>query len=349
MKCKKPGNQMETAEEAKEEPVQEMSEEKQKPLHIPWLKTAVLCTGILLGIFLGYCVLNGLTAAKQTDMALNEPAPVSGQNSSMEAVESAASDQTAQSKNAADQNAFLLLPAADQAKRVYRANLSLQTQNYDHTVQTIESLAEQAKGFVSSESSSSRPGELKSGFYEVRIPTDSLNAFLEQISEKETVISSSKSLENITKSYYDAKSLMDSLTREKERLTELMDKAETVSDLTAIESRMSEVERQIQSAQQNLSAMDLDLEYSTVSIDVQEVTGYDSVQTSPWSRIPKILQESFNAFINGIGSLFVCFLFALPWLLSALAAVLIFKWLKKKQQAGGNKSGKEDQSPAKKQ
>ncbi|MCF0261001.1 MAG: DUF4349 domain-containing protein, partial [Erysipelotrichaceae bacterium] len=264
MKYKKAMDHLEMTDEMKEEILQGIAFKKKKSMKIPWMKTAVLCGCVLLGITLLFPLLNSLSGGMQSDTAYLEPSPAPYETGNEIMMDSAAgSEAVIQSKSAGEQNASVSLPVSDQAKRVYRASLSLQTQDYSQTVQTIQSLAEQSKGFISSENASSRPNELKSGYYEVRIPTDSLNSFLEQISSKETVISSSKSMENSTQNYYDAKSVTESLMKEKERLMELMAKAENVSDLIAIESQLSSVEQQIQSAQQNLSAMDLDLEYST--------------------------------------------------------------------------------------
>ena len=61
MKYKKAMDHLEMTDEMKEEIRQGIASKKKKSLKIPWLKTAVLCSFVLLGITLIFPLLNFLS------------------------------------------------------------------------------------------------------------------------------------------------------------------------------------------------------------------------------------------------------------------------------------------------
>lgn len=138
---------------------------------------------------------------------------------------------------------------------------------------------------------------------------------MEKISGLATVRSEDKTASNITKSYNDAQQRIESLEQERVRLLELMDKAESVADLVAVEDQLRQVQDEIRVWQESLNQMDSDIQYSTLWIHVQE--------TSVTGGISQAFSDTWRAFDKGLCLVTIVFAYALPWLLTAGIVVLV--------------------------
>lgn len=222
------------------------------------------------------------------------------------------------------------------AKLVYRSWISMETRDFDQTMSQVQDLVQTSGGFMASESYDKLSNDMQYANLECRIPTEKLNTFLEELQQAGTITSSSKSAENITKNYYQTTGQIASLEKERERLNELMDRAESVADLIAIESQLSSVEEQLQWAQNDLAGMDLDLEYSTVSLNIREVQVYTSSSSSSWNNLASAFSDTWYYFFDGLGSAAVFLVYLLPWILLAAAAILVWRWYARRKQKKHN-------------
>ena len=133
---------------------------------------------------------------------------------------------------------------------------------------------------------------------------------------------------------------------EEERLLALLEKAEKLEDMLTIESHLSEVRYQIEKLTGQLNRYDNQVNYSTVSMYLQEVVEYTAKTPEPVSfgqRIGQSFQNSLR-FIGEFGEgLLLALVSVLPFLLvygtaAALVAFLLIKLVrrirrKKKEKA----------------
>ena len=176
------------------------------------------------------------------------------------------------------------LRAQDGQKIVYTASLSMQTLEYDKSVASIRRKIKENGGFTEAESeydkdydwysSSSSSRSTRSISMTARIPSEKFEAFLDSLGGDGKIMSRSVEAQNISQTYANKESYKKALEKEQERLLAMMDKAETIEEMIAVESRLSEVERQLNSYKTDLSAMDKDVQFSTIFIDLQEVKRY---------------------------------------------------------------------------
>ena len=186
--------------------------------------------------------------------------------------------------NGGDGGSESALRAQDGQKIVYTASLSMQTLEYEKSVASIRRKIKEKGGFTESESeydkdydwysSSSSSRSTRSISMTVRIPSESFEAFLDSLGGDGKIMSRSVEAQNISQTYANKESYKKALEKEQERLLAMMDKAETIDEMIAVESRLSEVERQLNSYKTDLSAMDKDVQFSTIFIDLQEVKRY---------------------------------------------------------------------------
>lgn len=173
----------------------------------------------------------------------------------------------------------------------------------------------------------------------IRIPADQLANFVSQVSEISNVTSSRESAEDVTLSYADTESRKKALETEQDRLLELMEQAETTEDLLAIESRLTDVRYQLESAASQLKLYDSLVSYSTVYLTVEEVQKLTPVQElSTWGKITTGFRENLQTLGDGLLGLLVFLTAGLPYwiplaLLALLCSFLIRRHRRKKQAA----------------
>ena len=241
-------------------------------------------------------------------------------------------------------------------KLIRTVNISLQTQKYDALAESVRKRVSELGGYIESSNEYSGRNDKRSSYLVARIPADKLDEFLDTALTEGTVVNRSENAEDITLTYSDVKTRVETLKVEQERLLELLGKAEDVESIIAIESRLSEISYEIENNASRLKIYDNKVSYSTVSIDIQEVDlTADTVEASLWDKIASGIEQNFidvTAFFGGLLFALVINIPALIVLAVIIALiVLIVKKLRKrraaKKAAKAAKAAKEaDQSAA---
>lgn len=197
-------------------------------------------------------------------------------------------------------------------KLVYTCNLEMETLNYDQSIQRIRDSIAKYEGFVESEN---EYDDAHRWYYEdytktsgtkhmsltVRIPTKYYNDFLNGIEGEDKVISKQSYVDNISRKYYDTTAKIEALKIQQDRLLEMLEQAKEIDDMIAIETRLSEVQYQLNSAKTSLASMDADVAFSTITINVQEVMEYtrdvEPVKKNTFvDRLKNTLSETWEFF-----------------------------------------------------
>ena len=140
----------------------------------------------------------------------------------------------------------------------------------------------------------------------IRVPAKELDAFLQHLSNSAHVVSTSESIDDVTLHYIDVDSQLKALKTEEERLLSMMEKAENLSDLLAIEQRLTQVQQEIQSVGSQLKALDSQIEYATIHLSLNEVVEYTPVEEeSTWQKIGTGFMDSLSDIGTGFVDVFV--------------------------------------------
>lgn len=229
------------------------------------------------------------------------------------------------------------LRAQDGQKIVYTGNLSIQTLEYDKSAASIRKKIKEVGGFSESESERDNNynwytyggGSGGSRYLSItaRIPSEQFESFINSLSGDGKVMNRSVNAENISRVYANKETYKKALEKEQERLLAMMDKAETIEDMITVESRLSEVERQLNIYNTDLAEMDKDVEFSTVYIELQEVKRYtEETDSTTFAEELKYAFEdavsSFRNFCEGI-VLFVVRNFPYLIILAVILALVI--------------------------
>ena len=173
----------------------------------------------------------------------------------------------------------------------------------------------------------------------IRIPAADVDAFTGAVAGLSNVVSSEKSLEDITLTYVSVESRKQALETEEARLLELMEQAETMADLLEIEARLTDVRYELESAASRLRTYDNRVDYATIYLSIEEVQEYTPVKDpTVWERI----RSGFKGSVKGLGEslvdIAVWLIVASPYLVvyGGIAAVVLLV-IKGRKKSGSRK------------
>ena len=234
-------------------------------------------------------------------------------------------------------------------KIIRDAYIRIETENYDADVEQLRALVEEFGGFVTSsdENGSAAYNERYGGSsrgveLNVRVPSGSLDDFLELAKQVGVVTGNSITETDVTASYVDTDRRLQAYQKQYDRVLAMMDKAETVEELITIESELSRLELEIEDCQGQLNYWDSRVGYSTVNIFVDEVRRAVPVgeDASLGERMRSALADSWYEFVEGAKDALVNAYAALPyiavWVIvlgaAAVVVVLIVRGVRKKNR-----------------
>ena len=150
----------------------------------------------------------------------------------------------------------------------------------------------------------------------VRVPADQVDAFTEHMAGVSNIISNNKSMDDVTLQYVATESRMKALQAEEERLLELMEMAQNMSELLEIEARLTDVRYELESVTSQLRVYDNLVDYATIHLNITEVQEYTPVaEETIWQRIGGGFVDSLKNVGNFFVELFVGLIVGLPYLI----------------------------------
>lgn len=233
------------------------------------------------------------------------------------------------------------------AKLIRRAELSIQTEQFDESREALNTLVASCGGYFenSSEYGGSRRdvNASRRGEYVVRVPAEKYDQFLSQTGELGYVSSKNENSEDIGERYYDTEARLKTQRTKQERLLALLERAETMEDIIALESALSDVEYQIEQYSSQLNRYDALVAFATFTISLSEV-GRVTQEVGETASLGQRMAAGFQASLRGLSQGFQNFLIWLSYNLFlvvvlaavAVAAVIIGKReLKKRRKQNG--------------
>ena len=226
-------------------------------------------------------------------------------------------------------------------KLIQTANMRVETENLDTVLNQIDTRIAELGGYTESsnvQNGSAYDGErYRSANITVRIPAKDLDSFIDKIGEVTNIVSSQKTVEDVTLNYVATESRMKALQAEEARLLELMSGAETMDDLLTIEKRLTDVRTELEKVTSALRVFDNQVDYATIHLSIDEVKEYTDVSEpkSVWERIGNGLKKSLKAVGNFLVELFVFVIVSIPYILLLAVVpviVLLIIWLNKRKK-----------------
>lgn len=213
-------------------------------------------------------------------------------------------------------------------KLIKKVDLEVETLNYDGLMEELEKKVSESSGYIeSSELSGKSIYHMQNTRYAnfvIRIPEERLEEFVSSFSKISNVISKRESVEDITLQYVDTESRKKSLQIEQERLFSLLEKADSIETIIALETRLSEVRYEIENYESTLRTYDNQVDYSTVTVQINEVERItEPVPETTWQRIKSGFSESVFHLTKQLKELFIFLVISIPY----IVVIAIFSFM----------------------
>ena len=214
---------------------------------------------------------------------------------------------------------------AGERKRIYTANLALETREFDSALSRILSDAEKLGGYTGKTNVYNRTARGdRTAEITVRVPSKDFENYLNAVGGFCNVISSSTDVSDVTEAYQDLAARLSSYKTQEERLLAMLEKADDLSYLLQLEDKLSEVRYHIESYEARLRSIDQQVSYSTVTMTLTEVVDYTAPAPETFGqRMREALSEGWEGFLSGSQDIAVFLAAALPVLVLLFILVLV--------------------------
>ena len=225
------------------------------------------------------------------------------------------------------------------AKMIYTADLEVETTAFDDAAAGLRQLVEDMGGYFENASLHNYSSDYRSAYYTVRVPADRFRDLLTQVGQLCHVVRQDEGSDNISTQYYDTESRLVTQQTKLERLQTLLSQAETMEDIITIESAISDTELEIEQLTGTLRQYDSLVDFSTVTISLNEVYKLSNVEEPPTgfaSRLGQALGAGWNGFVDVLET--VVMILAYGWVLVLAAAVIagVLLWRLRRKQKNEN-------------
>lgn len=189
----------------------------------------------------------------------------------------------------------------EDAKLIRKAQLVMQTTDFDQATAALDQLTERCGGYYEQVESQGggyyASGARRWASYTVRIPREQYNAFMGAVGEAGYVARRTESTEDIGETYYDIQLRLKTQQTKQDRLLSLLEKAEKMEDIIALEEALTEVQYQIEQYTSSLKSYDALVDYATIQIDLEEVAKISETT----GELAPLSTRLWNAFTQGLG------------------------------------------------
>lgn len=202
-----------------------------------------------------------------------------------------------------------LLPA--NRKLIRNVDLDVETDNFSQLLDAISTQITALGGYIEQSNISGNSLNYRNepnpryASVTARVPQDQLDGFISFVEKDGNITNKSESTQDVTLQYSDLESRKKSLAIEQERIWALLEKADTLEAVIALEQRLSDIRYQLESMESQLKLYDNQVDYSTIYLNINEVTTF--TPTAP-ETFGQRIQGGFSQNLKAVSSAMISFI-----------------------------------------
>lgn len=274
--------------------------------------------GLVLAVGITVGALAGCTAGDSGDEPAVARSDAAGA-SEMDPRPGMAADQGTDGSGKAERPPASLTQLANSDRKLARsANLSLRTDDVPGSAAKVRAIAQRAGGYVGSEVA----GE-KSATLSITVPSDELDAVLDQIADAGKLVQREVQVRDVTEEIVDVDSRVASQRASVARVRALLSRAQTISEIVSIESELTARESELEALRARQESLKGMVAMSTVTVSIAEG---DAVEDEEPTGFVAGLISGWNAFLDASGVVLTAVGAALPFLIALGVPVALLVW-----------------------
>lgn len=216
-------------------------------------------------------------------------------------------------------------------KLIRTIRIDAETEDMDTLLSQVEKRVGELGGYVEAREiyngSMYNSSRYRNASLTIRIPAAKLDSFVDHVGQVSNITNNVETTDDVTLQYVSIESRIKALQIEEERLLELLAKADNMSDLLIIESRLTDVRYELENITSQLRVLENKVNYGTIHLDVSEVVEYTEPEPeNGWQRMGKGFVNSMKGLWTGIKEVAIFLVAAIPYLLliGGIAVAVIF-------------------------
>ena len=207
-------------------------------------------------------------------------------------------------------------------KLIRTVSVDAETEELEPLLTAVDEMIAQLEGYVESREvyngSTYSNRRYRNANLTIRIPAERADQLIAHVEGISNVVSSNETIEDVTLTYVDTETRVKALETERDRLLELMEQAQSLSEILEIESRLTEVRYQLESTASMLKTLENQVSYATVHLHISEVQEYTPVaEKTAWQRIAEGFGDSLEGIWDGAVEAFI-------WVLANSPYIVVF-------------------------
>ena len=228
-------------------------------------------------------------------------------------------------------------------KWIITMDMNVETDDLDTLTEQLDAKINTLNGYVEDQNihngSNYASRRYRSANLTVRIPSEHVDQFTNDVAGMANVVSQNLRREDITLQYVATSSRVTALETEETRLLELLSEAENMSDLLEIEARLTDVRYELERHASQLRLFDNQVDYATIYLNISEVQEYTPVEEPTFfERIKTTFSDSLEGLWDTIVNLTVFLVGNSPYLVTfGLIGFVIIKLRKRRGKTGCKK------------
>lgn len=236
-------------------------------------------------------------------------------------------------RSAAEKGAANDSTAEDEKKIVRNAWLTLKTERFDEAVSALCEQIEQAGGVVESRDISGAKNASRSANLTLRVPSDMLDGVLSGAGEWGEVTREQTSAVDMTSTYTDNASRLESARAKKRQLDALYEKAENMEDIITLTDAIFDVQEEIEWLEGQNRRIDNQASMATLYVTINEKSSAVSAKQPFFTRLGRQLADGWENFGEFVSNAALGLTYALPWVAAAaVGAVMVRATIRKKKK-----------------
>ena len=223
--------------------------------------------------------------------------------------------------------------AETEKKIVRNAWLNLRTDRFDETVQALCDQIEQAGGAVESRDISGTKDTSRNASMTFRVPSGMLDDVLAGADAWGEVTHEQTSAVDMTSTYTDNASRLESARAKKRQLDALYEKAENMEDIITLTDAIFDVQEEIEWLEGQNRRIDDEVSFATLYVSVSEKSSAVSAKQPFFTRLGRQLADGWENFGEFVSNAVLGLTYALPWVAAAAVVIALARcWIRKKKK-----------------
>mgnify|MGYP004579401801 CR=1 FL=1 len=217
-------------------------------------------------------------------------------------------------------------------KIVRRAWLNFKTDSFDEAVDALRGRVTDMGGSVENCDISGTKDASRTASLTLRVPSEQLDALLEGAGELGEITREQTTAVDMTDTYTDNASRLESARAKKQQLDALYAKAENMEDIITLTNALFDVQEEIDALEGQNRQIDDNVSFATLVVSISEKSSAVSAKQPFLTRMGRQFADGLEHFSEFISDSVLALVYALPWLaVMAVAFAVVVKVVRKKR------------------